>query len=314
MVLAWYVPRALGLIWVVFWGLAVCHRASVRCTKSLWPRLLVFAAVCRIGEASHPGPTSSNFVLGIFNPSGLPGKAPYIVSHLAHGDIWAISETHLCQQSMGQFKSSLHFAQSPFQYCVGGHPVPPQKNRMFHSAWRGVAVLSKHPTRQVPTCLPAGVHESSRTVVTTTLLHDTWVTGATVYGEPESSSYPHQKTNNEALLHSVANHVCHLATGPRFVAGDWNVTCHSLPVFSQLEAAGFQDLQDIANRIMPCGLTLKTVLPCSCPFRSRFSKKDVPVPDSPSQFFRGRSLLPKRLDLEKRPPNLLVHLFGMHNG
>ena len=96
--------------------------------------------------------------------------------------------------------------------------------------------------------MPAGVLESSRAVVTTTLLHDTWITGATVYGEPESSTYPHQKMNNEALIHSVANHVCHLATGPRFVAGDWNVSTHSLPVFDQLEAAGFLDLQDIANQ------------------------------------------------------------------
>ena len=31
---------------------------------------------CRIGEAANPGPTQSNFVLGVFNPSGLKGKAP----------------------------------------------------------------------------------------------------------------------------------------------------------------------------------------------------------------------------------------------
>ena len=117
---------------------------------------------------------------------------------------------------------------------------------MYHNAWRGVAVLSKYPTRPVPSELPSELFQSSRVVITTTLVHDMWVTGGTVYGEPDSSSYPFQKTNNEALLHHVANHVCHLSRGPRYVAGDWNVAPDSLPVFAQLEVAGFRDLQDIA--------------------------------------------------------------------
>ena len=201
---------------------------------------------CRIGEAANPGPTQSNFALGVFNPSGLKGKSPYIVSHLSFGDLWAVSETHLCHQSLAQFRSSSHFAKSPFRYSVGGYPVPAQQNRMYHNAWRGVAVLSKYPTRPVPSELPSELFQSSRVVITTSLVHDMWVTGGTVYGEPDSSSYPFQKTNNEALLHHVANHVCHLSRGPRYVAGDWNVAPDSLPVFAQLEAAGFRDLQDIA--------------------------------------------------------------------
>ena len=43
-------------------------------------------------------PDISHFTLGAFNPSGLKGKGPYIVSQL-DGDLWAISETHLCSQS-----------------------------------------------------------------------------------------------------------------------------------------------------------------------------------------------------------------------
>jgi len=203
--------------------------------------------VCRVGEAAHPGPAQSNFVLGIFNPSGLTGKAPYIVSQLSHGDIWAVSETHLSHQSFSQFRSSLHFAQSPFRYCIGGNPVPAQSNRVLHAAWRGVAVLSKHPTRMLPTDVPLDLLQSSRVVLTTTLVQDMWVTGGTVYGEPDSCAYPNHKLHNEALLHHVANHVCHLAKGPRYVAGDWNVDYGSLPVFAQLEAAGFRDLQDIAS-------------------------------------------------------------------
>ena len=107
-------------------------------------------------------------------------------------------------------------------------------------------MLSKHPTRHVPSHVPIEVLRSCRIALTTTLVNDVWVTGGTVYGEPESGAYPHQRRNNEQLLHFAARHVCHLSRGPRFLAGDWNVECGSLPVFAVLEQAGFVDLQDIA--------------------------------------------------------------------
>ena len=226
--------------------MTVC-RQRFRCLQRVWPYVFAFAILCRVGEATNPGPASQDFVLGAFNPSGLKGKAPYVVSQLAHGDVWAISETHLCSQALHDFRSSLHFAKSPFSHCIGGHPVPAQNSRVFHAAWRGVAVLSKFPTREVPHTMPAAIQESSRTLITTTLVGNVWLTGGTVYGEPESSTYPHYKAHNEELLHHVAGHVCHLAGGPRFLAGDWNSVKNSLPVFELLEAAGFRDLQDLAH-------------------------------------------------------------------
>lgn len=241
--------RALSLFaWVfAYWVMAVCQfRSSHGGRGGFWPYVIAFALCCRVGEAANPGPDQSNFVLGVFNPSGLKGKAPYLVSHLSHGDLWAVSETHLCHHTFAQFRSSLHFAKSQFKYCVGGHPVPSQPNRTYHAAWRGVSVLSKYPTRGVPSDLPIELVESSRVLISTTLVHDVWVTGGTVYGEPDSSTYPDQKINNEALLHHTVNHVCYMARGPRYVAGDWNVQAGSLPAFAQLEAAGFRDLQDLA--------------------------------------------------------------------
>ena len=247
---AWLANRILGLIFACFtilWGMTVCRATSTRRIQRLWPYVFVFAMFCRIGEADNPGPINTDFVLGACNPSGLKGKAPYVVSHLAHGDLWAFSETHLCSQALHAFRSSLHFARSPFSYCIGGHPVPAQNSRVFHAAWRGVAVLSKFPTREVPHMMPKSIHASSRTLITTTLVGDVWLTGGTVYGEPESSTYPHCKAHNEELLHHVAGHVCHLASGPRFLAGDWNCEMGSIPVFDMLEAAGFKDLQDLAH-------------------------------------------------------------------
>ena len=233
---------------VMFLGAAAfCCHASFRCRNVLWPYFFVFTLLCRVGEATNPGPANSQFILGAFNPSGLKGKGPYIVSQLAEGDLWAISETHLCSQSLQAFRASLHFANSQFKYCVAGHPVPAQENRVFHEAWRGVAVLSKFPTRAVPHQMPPGIFESARTLITTTLMHDVWITGGVVYGEPESNSYPQQKIHNEEMLHHVANQVCHLHRGPRFMAGDWNCEQNTLPVFEMLENAGFRDLQDLAR-------------------------------------------------------------------
>ena len=255
--------RALSLIlWATFWGVAVCHFASARCVRSgFWPYIVACLLSCRVGEAANPGPDAPNFAIGAFNPSGLRGKAPYVVSQLGFGDIWAVSETHLCAQSFAQFRSNLHFAQSPFKSCIGGHPVPAQSNRMYHASWRGVAMLSKHPTRHVPTAIPEELLCTSRIAVTTTLMQDVWVTGGIVYGEPEGCSYPLQKTHNEALLHHVVNHVCYLARGPRFVTGDWNVDQDSLPVFEQLANAGFRELQDLAHMHwgQPIAMTCKGV-------------------------------------------------------
>ena len=72
-----------SILVVITRGLAFCQHASVRC-RLQWPYLFCIALVCRVGEATNPGP-NPNFVLGSFNPSGLPGKAPYIVSQLTQG-------------------------------------------------------------------------------------------------------------------------------------------------------------------------------------------------------------------------------------
>ena len=279
--------RGLYQILICVLGVAVC-RFQILHDKMFcrWLQLFWVLQVFRIGEATNPGPqpAAEDFVLGAFNPSGLNGKAPYIVSHLAYGDVWAVSETHLCHKTLQKFRSNMHFAEGPYRYCVGGHPVPASNSSTFHQAWRGVAVLSKHPTRSVPTSWPMGIYESSRALVTATLVQDLWLTGATVYGEPESASYPNCKANNEALLRHAVDQVCHLSQGPRFVAGDWNVSPNTLPVFDALEAAGFRDLQDIAasqwgQKISP---TCKTVTRKDYCFVSRelqFLLKEVQVAD-----------------------------------
>ena len=106
--------------------------------------------------------------------------------------------------------------------------------------------MSEHPTRALPTNWQPALAESSRALIVATLLHDVWITGGVVYGEPESSMYPQQKENTEALLQSVIGQLCYLSKGPRYVAGDWNVAADMVPAFDTLREAGFVDLQDLA--------------------------------------------------------------------
>jgi len=80
----------------------------------------------------------------------------------------------------------------------------------------------------------------------TTLIDDVWLTGGVVYGEPDSQHYPSRLQHNEALLQPVVSSVGFLSAGPRFVAGDWNVSMDELPVFGTLASLGLKDLQDVA--------------------------------------------------------------------
>jgi ribonuclease HI len=211
--------------------------------------LFILLCCARIGEASNPGPPNANFaadfVLGIANPTGLRNKGPYVASQMAHGDVWMFSETHLSSRELQVFNTSLKFSRSPFKPMLGGFPVPDTSDNA--GCWKGVGVLSRTPVRQIPQDWAPAISRSSRAMVFTTLVDDLWLTGGVVYGEPDSKLYPSRLENNEALLQAVVSTVGFLSTGPRVIAGDWNVSLGELPVFDMLRQAGFRDLQDVAE-------------------------------------------------------------------
>lgn len=226
-----------------FW--AVCP-TSPRCASrsKILPWLCVIFSVLRIGEASHPGPAES-FILGIANPSGLRHKAPFVSTHMSHGDIWAFSETHLSAKDVAAFEAGLHFAGEPFRKLIGGYPVSVTAQGAGGN-WKGVGVLSKHPTRRLPHDWSPEISQSSRITATTTLVRDVWISGCTVYAEPDSHLYPSRLRHTEALLQAAISRIGMLSVGPRFIAGDWNADKYEVPAFATLEQIGFRDLQDIA--------------------------------------------------------------------
>ena len=147
---------------------------------------------------------------------------------------------------MQAFRGGLKSSQSPFAYCVGGHPAPQRPQSQHAGAWTGVAMISKHPTRPLPVVWKKDVYQTSRVQVTTTLLNDMWITGGVIYGEPPGISHPFAKEHNEQLLQNTIEAVVSVK-GLRFVAGDWNFQLGQLDAFQYLRQNGFQDIQTIAQ-------------------------------------------------------------------
>ena len=224
------------------WGSRL-HICQVKC---VWIALLVLTQV-RIGEALHPGPPGDTFIAGCCNPSGLGGKAALFNHSLSHGDCWAVSESHLSSKAMFAFKAGLKFEKSPFRYVAAGFPVQARAHSAVAGGWRGVAVVSKQPTRAIPVEWSDDVARSSRAMVSATCFQGHWLITGVVYGEPEGPAHPRHKQHTEILLHTIASHVCHLSVGLRMVCGDWNVSPDTLPAFGILRAAGFRDIQEVAN-------------------------------------------------------------------
>ena len=56
------------------------------------------------------------------------------------------------------------------------------------------------------------------------------------------------KEGTPRLLQAVIDRIVHGATGPRFIAADWNLRAHEVPQWQELLQAGFKDVQDLASQ------------------------------------------------------------------
>ena len=144
MILGMFMLCCVGLCpFFLFGGLVIS--AGSTAVQNVWSRLvvlMVFLPVVRIGEAANPGPEDAMFVLVIANPSGLRSKAPFVATQMAHGDIWAFSETHLCSRELSSLNAGLKFANAPFAPMLGGYPVPVSKDNT--GAWKGLVFCPRH--------------------------------------------------------------------------------------------------------------------------------------------------------------------------
>ena len=205
--------------------------------------VIVWTLLCRVGEASVPGPEAHEWSIGIFNSAGLPGKA-HLVPDSA--DVWAVSETHLSRKGTKIFCNALKRADSPYRLLTGP-PVPPRFIGSDLGAYSGVGFLSKHPIRRVPNSWPQVVYDSSRLEVATFPISNFWVTGLVLYGAPTGPTHPRaREVTNDLINHACDRLQC--CKGPAFIGGDINQDLQYVPAVSRLAAMGYVEIQDLCYR------------------------------------------------------------------
>ena len=208
----------------------------------------------RVGEATVPGPVHEGsevassdhhrpcWTFGVCNPSGLPGKA--VVLSTAVADITLASETHLSKEGQLQFQQHLQSVVPEFRHMVTGAPLAPRTTTSNVGGWAGVALISKFPSRSLPSPWPPELWETSRIAFCTSFVNNFWVSGCVAYGYPEGRLHPTAKVDTEAMLQFAFQRVAQMK-GFRYLGGDLNYTEDQLQVFADMRAAGWVDVQHL---------------------------------------------------------------------
>ena len=160
-----------------------------------------FDTIRRIGEADHPGPTTSlaTFVpsgahvltLGCCNPSGLRRKETEALS-LGPG-IWSFSESQLSAVTAGTCKTTLcrlaRQLNRQVHVFTGAH-ASTRSTSSWAGSWTGVLALSDYKTREVKLPWPSGLYESGRVLTTHHMVNNFSIMVTTLYGFPKRSHFP----------------------------------------------------------------------------------------------------------------------------
>ena len=197
-----------------------------------------------MGEAKTPGPDhpSSTWSLGVCNPSGLQGKATLLSG--IDAEVIAISETHLTAVSRSTVLASLR-AHSRYKYLVTGAPLAPRTTASQAGQYSGVGVVSAVPSRALCVDWPPDLFDTGRVQVVGSFLGNMWVTGAVAYGYPQSKYHVNASQRTEAMLDSLCTHMTQVATGPRYLCGDWNLDSSQVSIAATLSALGWKECQDL---------------------------------------------------------------------
>ena len=217
---------------------------------------------CRIGEAKTPGPSEAqsdcHWSLGVCNPSGLQGKSVLLAGIQA--DVISVSETHLTTVSRSMLAASLK-SHSAYEYVVTGAPLAPRVNSSDAGQYSGVATVAKVPTRALCAPWPPDLYETGRAQIVASLVNNVWITGATLYGYPQSKTHHKALEKTILALDFLVEHMTKVAVGPRYLAGDWNHEMHALPATATLQALGWVEAQDL--EFLHSGVQPRVTCKCS---------------------------------------------------
>ena len=197
-----------------------------------------------LGEATNPGPTHYDFHVGAINPSGINGKAQTFAE--VPTGIWSISETQATAPVFKRFQKEVRWLNPATRISHGAY-APPRPQSQEAGAWTGVAQLA-HCTLKPLNVLWDGLEfTSGRAMIGSFHWHHLCVIGATIYGPPSGPTYGSTKKVTEAMLGTITREIIQNMTGPRFVAGDFNLDDNELATFSHWRSLGWCEIQRLGE-------------------------------------------------------------------
>ena len=81
--------------------------------------------------------------------------------------------------------------------------------------------MARVPTRALCANWPLDLFETGRAQITASLVNEVWTTGATLYGYPQGKLHTNALEKTNLALDFMVDHMTRVATGPRYMAGDW---------------------------------------------------------------------------------------------
>eukprot|EP00435_Cladocopium_sp_Y103_P076208 s462_g81.t1 len=111
--------------------------------------------------------------------------------------------------------------------------------------YSGVAVVSQVPSRALCVDWPPDLFAIGRVQVVGSFVANAWVTGAVAYGYPQSKYHVHANERTEAMLDFLFQHMTTVASGPRYMCGDWNMQPHQLEFSEKLHSLGWRECQEL---------------------------------------------------------------------
>ena len=231
--------RLLMLSFGLVWARARADPKPVPLRAVIW---IMLCFICRVGEATQPGPCSDSWGLECINPNSLLGKTVQLQS-VPQG-IFAVSETCLSAEGVHRCKAELKSLPNPFR-LIPGHPAPLRnpKSSSIGGKQVGVAFLSSFPARSIDAGWDPELYASSRLAAARFYVQGQWISGGVCYGYANRANTPDVQQATNTLLSQLTVQIVHGSSGPRFCAGDWNQPPHLLEEPKLWEQLGFQDLQ-----------------------------------------------------------------------
>ena len=208
-----------------------------------WIVLGLFTMLCRIGEASNPGPYEPQ--IGCINPNGILGKCN-IINQLpqSNATIWAISESHLTAPGKTKFQKELKAQKCNLQAQLGAEVAPKSETiSAIGGKQLGVGFLSNLPCRSMTRAWDEDQWKGCRVHASCFQVGARWIQGGVIYGyaSQPTTLETRQKTNGLAQLldDRLVNH----SKGLRFIAGDFNQDNGQIECMTKWADEGWVNIQ-----------------------------------------------------------------------